>query len=60
MINFIRRLLGLCVHEWNQWQDVMWLSDDTACQLRVCSKCKHCEYRWKFLRLQEERTDNGK
>lgn len=36
MINFIRRLLGLCVHEWTEWEPYL---SGLYYQRRRCKKC---------------------
>lgn len=39
MINWIRRKLGLCVHDWRDWRDIYDMSGSACGKWRECRKC---------------------
>lgn len=45
MINWIRRKLGLCVHDWRDWRPIYsWVGSYVVGKKRACRKC-HKEQR---------------
>lgn len=39
MINRIRKLLGLCVHEWGPWRSIKALDNIEVGRTRQCHRC---------------------
>lgn len=46
MINWIRRKLGLCVHDWRDWRDVYtaWGDGMPIGKSRACRKCPEIQH----------------
>ncbi len=51
MLNLLRRLLGLCAHEWGEWSEIRLLSHSKfVCQVRVCKLCNETQFKARWLK----------